>query len=89
MVGRCLPNEGGSMKVIPIRRDSFVSEGRGEVAELAYELWLARFGMCYGPPEDDLARAHRELTGRTSNSRSPITRLFLVRRSGSACGGAG
>ena len=71
------------MKVIPIRRDYFVSEGHREVAELAFEFWLARFGVCYGPPEDDLARAHRELMAIRSKSRSPIARLFLVRRSGS------
>ena len=49
------------MKVIPICRDAHLRERHREIVNLAFEYWLARFGVRYGSPEDDFYRAHREV----------------------------
>ncbi len=53
-------------------------EQQREIAELAYEYWLARFGVQYGPPEEDLFKAQREVMARISRLRITTAGLFLV-----------
>jgi len=69
------------MKVIPIRPKIGVDDRHDEMADQAFNYWLARFGLRYGSPEEDLARAEREVTGRTTKPQSTRPGLFLVQRS--------
>lgn len=71
-----------SMKVIPIRSGRSMKTQQQEIVELAFESWLARFGVLEGPPEDDLYWAQRKVITRSSRSRGRATRLFLTRRPG-------
>jgi hypothetical protein len=48
-----------------------------EIADLAFEFWLAR-GFQGGSPEEDLFRAERELRARTARAERTAARLFLV-----------
>jgi hypothetical protein len=72
------------MKVIPIRPKTGVSDRHDEVADQAFDYWLARFGVSYGSPEDDLARAERELTGWIPKPQRTTAGLFVVPRSRSS-----
>ncbi len=58
-------------KVIPINR--FITKRQHAIADLAYEYWQARFGVQYGAPEDDLAKAQRDLA---SSSGTVIRRPY-------------
>jgi hypothetical protein len=71
-----------SMKVIPICSDTILKRRQQEVVDLAFEYWLARFGVRYGFPEEDLWRAEREVAARSSRARGRTARIFLVRGSG-------
>lgn len=64
------PLRANSVKVVTIREDIFLTELQREIAELAFEYWLARFGVQGGSPEDDFHRAEREVMARTSKSRT-------------------
>jgi len=70
----------GSTKVIEIRAASSISERR-QIADLAYEYWLAR-GFRSGSPEQDLLSAMLEVTFRDRRQRTS-NGLFLVRKAGS------
>jgi hypothetical protein len=70
-----------SMKVISIRSGRSMTEQQEEIVELAFENWLARFGVLEGSPEDDFYRAQREVMARSSRSRGTSAGLFLVVRS--------
>jgi hypothetical protein len=72
-----------NMRVIPIRSYPPISDQQREIAGLAYEYWLARFGVLEGSPEDDFYRAQREVMARHSRPRTTAAVLFLVRRSDS------
>ena len=65
------------MKVIPIAPDVFRTDGREEIAALAFEFWLAR-GFRGGSPVDDLFRAAREVHARTAPATPKQLPLFLV-----------
>jgi hypothetical protein len=65
------------MEVIPIRPRTGMSDQHDEIANQAFNYWFARFGVSYGSPEDDLARAEWELTGRTAKPQR-TTRQFLL-----------
>jgi len=58
------------------------SRKQREIADLAFEFWLAR-GFHGGSPEEDLLRAEREMKARTQRIRKTTARLFLVPRPGS------
>jgi hypothetical protein len=62
-------------KVIPIR-NSIVDK----VVELAFAYWRERFGLRDGSPQEDLLRAHRELSSPRTGGPKPASRLFLVPR---------
>jgi hypothetical protein len=64
-----MPTQGAG--VFPIRRGSLKSDAGREVAEFAYNLWLAR-GFRGGSPEEDLITAMREGSGEAPGG------LFLV-----------
>jgi len=72
-----------NVKVIPICSGTPMSERQREIAELAYEYWLARFGVLEGSPEDDFYRAQRVVMTKRSKLRTATAVLFLARRSGS------
>jgi len=72
----------GGTKVIPFVRGMFVTKRQREIVDLAFEYWLARFGVEEGSPEDDFYRAQREVTARRSKSRSSMTGLIVMRGSG-------
>jgi len=72
-----------SMKAIPIDSSTALKGQQRQIADLAFDYWQARFGMRYGPPEEDLYRAAREVTVRTLQARNSTAGLFLVPRSGS------
>lgn len=60
-----------SERVILIRRDILASDEVRDVADLAYDLWLAR-GFQGGSPEEDLFTAVWQLRSKTTGG------LFLV-----------
>ncbi len=67
-------------KVVSISAYRPVSGEQREIAELAYQIWLAR---CFrnASPEDALLRAEREVRGRRSGY-GETAGLFLVRKPG-------
>jgi hypothetical protein len=76
------PSVANSMKVIPIRSGTSMREQQREIAELAYECWLAMFGVRYKPPEEDLHGTTRR-DGENVNVTKHDVRAVLVYRSGS------
>ena len=72
-----------SVKAIPIRSARSMQAQQQEIVELAFEHWLARFGLLEGSPEDDFYRAQREVMARRSRSRDTAARLFVVGRADS------
>ncbi len=68
-------------KVVSISAYRPFSEQR-EIAELAYQFWLAR---CFrnASPQDALLRAEREVRGRRLASRGGAAGPFVVRKPGS------
>jgi hypothetical protein len=67
-------------KVIPIRRGTALTEDEKEIVELAFALWLERFGRRYGSPRDDFLRAWQEVRTTTAVPRKPGAGLSLVTR---------
>ncbi|MBZ5581433.1 MAG: DUF2934 domain-containing protein [Acidobacteriia bacterium] len=62
-----------NVTVLSIRRDPLASDADEEIAEIAYDLWLAR-GFRGGSPEEDLLTAVRVVR------EEPWAGLFLVPR---------
>lgn len=67
-----------TMKVIPIRSGGSVADRQWEIAQLAFDYWLARFGLRYGSPEDDFYRARREVMMRCSRPLDYVDKLMEV-----------
>jgi hypothetical protein len=71
------------MKAIPIYSGISLKGQQRQIADLAFEYWQDRFGVRYGSPEEDLFRAEREVTARSSKAQNTTAGLFLVPRPGS------
>lgn len=72
-----------NMRVMSIRSGTPMSEQQCEIAELAYEYWLARFGVLEGSPEEHFYRAQRDVMMKCSKPGTKTAGLPLVRQSGS------
>lgn len=71
-------------KIIPIRRGAFLTGDEQEIVELAFALWLGRFGERNGSPIDDFLNAWQEVRTRTAGPRKRAAKVILVNRAPSS-----
>jgi hypothetical protein len=77
-----IPNQ--RRNVIPIRPDFRMSNSQQQIADLAYEFWLARCFRRNGSPEQSYLQAVLEVTLRQGNQATPVGMEFKTGIRGAA-----